>query len=91
MLAAAAQREKSVDILFVNEGESADAVRAYLHAHQLALRHIWLDQQSALGPALGSRGLPSTLFVDAQGHVVDTHMGVLNGPALASKLKQLQF
>ena len=91
MLAVAQQRETAVDILFINEGESADAVRAYLRAHQLALRHVWLDPQSALGPALGSRGLPTTLFVDAQGRVVDTHMGVLNGPALASKLKQLQF
>jgi thiol-disulfide isomerase/thioredoxin len=91
MLAAAQQREKSVDILFINEGESADAVRAYLHANQPTLGHVWLDPQSALGPALGSRGLPTTLFVDAQGRLVDTHMGVLNGPALASKLKQLQF
>ena len=91
MLAAAQQREKAVDILFINQGESAQAVRAYLHAHQLALDHVWLDPQSALGPALGSRGLPTTLFVDAKGRLVDAHMGVLNGPALASKLKQLQF
>jgi thiol-disulfide isomerase/thioredoxin len=91
MLAAAQQREKSVEFLFIDQGESADAVRAYLRVHQLMLRNVWLDPTSALGPALGSRGLPTTLFVDAEGHLVDAHMGVLNGPALASKLKQIQF
>jgi thiol-disulfide isomerase/thioredoxin len=91
MFAAAQQREKSVDILFINQGESAEAVRAYLGAYHLNLSHVWLDSHSSLGPALGSRGLPTTLFVDAQGHLVDAHMGVLNAPALASKLKQLQF
>jgi len=91
MLAAAQQREKSVDILFINQGESAEAVRAYLGAYHLNLSHVWLDSHSSLGPALGSRGLPTTLFVDARGHLVDAHMGVLNGPALTSKLKQLQF
>ena len=91
MLAAAQQREKSVEFLFIDQGESAQAVRAYLQAHQLMLRNVWLDPSSALGPALGSRGLPTTLFVDAEGHLVDAHMGVLNGPALASKLKQIQF
>ena len=91
MLAAAQQREKSVEFLFIDQGESAEAVRAYLRTHQFMLRNVWLDPSSALGPALGSRGLPTTLFVDAEGHLVDAHMGVLNGPALASKLKQLQF
>jgi thiol-disulfide isomerase/thioredoxin len=91
MLAAAQQRETSVEFLFIDQGESAQTVRAYLLAHQLMLRNVWLDPSSALGPALGSRGLPTTLFVDTEGHLVDAHMGVLNGPALASKLKQLQF
>jgi thiol-disulfide isomerase/thioredoxin len=91
MLAAAQQREKSVDILFVNQGESAEVVRAYLDTHHLNLSHVWLDPHANLGPALGSRGLPTTLFLDADGHLVDAHMGVLNGPALASKLKQLHF
>lgn len=91
MLAAAQQREKSVDILFVNQGESAQAVRAYLAAHHPDLGDVWLDPDSSLGPALGSRGLPTTVFVDAEGRLVDAHMGVLNGPALASKLQQLRF
>jgi hypothetical protein len=91
MLAAAQQREKSVEFIFIDQGESAQAVRAYLQANRLMLRNVWLDPSSALGPALGSRGLPTTLFVDAEGHLVDAHMGVLNGPALASKLKQIQF
>lgn len=91
MLVAAQEREKSVDILFVNQGESADVVRSYIGRNHPNLNHVWLDPNTELGPAMGSRGLPTTLFIDAAGHVVDAHMGVLNGPALSSKLQQLQF
>jgi thiol-disulfide isomerase/thioredoxin len=91
MLVAAQEREKSVDILFVNQGESADVVRSYIGRNHPNLNHVWLDPNAELGPAMGSRGLPTTLFIDAAGHVVDAHMGVLNGPALSSKLQQLQF
>jgi thiol:disulfide interchange protein len=44
----------------------------------------------ALGPALGSRGLPTTVFHDAQGRRVDAHMGVLNAAALQARLRRLQ-
>ena len=36
----------------------------------------------------GSRGLPTTLFFDAQGRLVDTHMGELTDAGLAVKLKR---
>jgi hypothetical protein len=38
---------------------------------------------------VGSRGLPTTLFYDAQGQLVDAHMGVLSEPALRLRLRQL--
>jgi thiol-disulfide isomerase/thioredoxin len=88
-LAAAQQREKGVDFLFINAGESAQVVQAYLNSSRLPLGNVWLDAQSEAGAAMGSRGLPTTLFVDASGRLVDAHMGALNGPALASKLQQI--
>jgi len=90
MLAAAQQLERSVGFLFVNQGESASAVNAYLADQGLPLREVLLDPGSKLGPAIGSRGLPTTLFYDARGRQVDAHFGVLNAAALESRLRTLR-
>jgi len=90
MLAAAQQRESAIGFMFVNEGESDSAVRAYLANQGLSLRDVLLDTGSKLGPAVGSRGLPTTLFYDAEGRQIDAHFGVLNAAALESRLRQLR-
>jgi thiol-disulfide isomerase/thioredoxin len=90
MLAAAQQRESVVGLLFVNQGESHGAVRAYLSDQDLPLREVLLDPGSKLGPAVGSRGLPTTLFYDVEGRLVDAHFGVLNAAALEVRLRQLR-
>jgi thiol-disulfide isomerase/thioredoxin len=89
VLAAAQQREGTVGFLFVNQGESAATVRAYLAAEKLVLREVLLDRGSTLGPAVGSRGLPTTLFYDARGRLVDAHVGVLNAASLEGRLRRL--
>ena len=89
-LAAAQQREKRVGFLFVNQGEAASTVQGYLAREGLTLREVLLDAGSALGPAVGSRGLPTTLFYDAQGRQIDAHFGVLNAAALESRLQRLR-
>lgn len=90
MLADAQRRESGVRFLFVNQGEAAAAVQAYLLREGLALHDVWLDGASALGPAVGSQGLPTTLFLDAEGRRVDAHFGVLNQAALTVQLKTLK-
>ena len=90
LLAAAQQRERQIAVLFVNQGESASTVRAYLVEQGLPLSQVLLDAGARLGPAIGSKGLPTTLFYDAQGRQVDAHFGVLNAPALESRLKALR-
>jgi len=90
VLAAAQQRETAVAIVFVNQGESAQTVRSFLGREKLVLNEVLLDPPSALGPAVGSRGLPTTLFYDAHGRLVDAHLGVLNAAALQAKLGALR-
>ncbi len=90
VLAAAQQRESGIGFLFVNQGESATAVRTFLTDQGLPLREVLLDAASRLGPAVGSRGLPTTLFYDARGRQVDAHFGVLNAAALESRLRILR-
>ena len=90
VLAAAQQRETAVGFLFVNQGESPATVQTYLRQEGLPLREVLLDSRSTLGQAIGSRGVPITLFYDAQGRQVDAHFGILNAAALQSRLRQLR-
>jgi len=89
VLAAAQARHPGVVFVFANQGENAEAVRRYLDTERLGLSHVLLDPQSRLGPALGSGGLPTTVFFDGQGRRIDAHMGALNAAALAAKLSSV--
>ena len=90
MLAQAQQANPGVRFLFVNQGEGAEAVRAYLQREGLPLQDVWLDPAARLGPAVGSRGLPTTLFFDARGRRVDAHFGLLSAASLRTRLQALQ-
>lgn len=90
VLAAAQARHPGVVFVFVNQGESPEAVRRYLDAERLNLAIVLLDPASQLGPALGSSGLPTTVFFDGQGRRIDAHLGALNAAALAAKLAPLK-
>jgi len=90
LLAQAQVEHPELSFVFVNQGESATAVHSYLASQRFALNGVLLDPASALGPALGSRGLPTTIFYDANGRLVDAHMGVLNAVALNIALRKIQ-
>jgi hypothetical protein len=89
-LADAQRRHTDVAFLFVNQGESADKVQAFLARSGLALDEVWLDQGSSLGRAIRSPGLPTTVFLDAQGRQVDAHFGVLSAASLQAKVEALR-
>lgn len=90
LLAAAQQRETGLRFLFVNQGEGPATVRHFLASLPYTVQNVLLDARSALGPAVGSPGLPTTLFYDAGGRQVDAHFGVLNAAALQSRLGPLR-
>jgi thiol-disulfide isomerase/thioredoxin len=94
VLAAAQQHEAAhgaaVRFLFVNQGDDEAAIKTFLSEHGWALRDVLLDRSSSLGPAVGSQGLPTTLFYDAQGRQLAAHMGVLNAAALELQLRKLR-
>ncbi|MCY7371204.1 MAG: TlpA family protein disulfide reductase [Polaromonas sp.] len=90
VLAAAQQREAGISFVFANQGEQAETAQRYLSASGLGLANVLFDVKAELGPTVGSRGLPTTLFYDASGRLVDTHVGELSAASLASKLKRLR-
>ena len=90
VLAAAQQQEAGVTFVFANQGEQAETAQRYLSSGGLGLANVLLDVKAELGPAVGSRGLPTTLFYDASGRLVDTHVGELSAASLAAKLERLR-
>lgn len=88
VLADGQARNPSIEFVFVNQGEGKQVIREYLHDGGLDLRNVVLDPFSAVSQATGARGLPTTLFFDADGRLVDVHMGELTRAGLAQKLQR---
>ncbi len=90
VLAAAQQQVTSVSFVFANQGEDVVTMQRYLTLGRLVLANLLLDPGKTLGQKVGATALPITLFFDASGQLVDTHLGALSSASLASKLKQLK-
>ena len=86
VLAEAQRTRPEVAFIFANQGEQADAIRRYLKRDGLDLANVVLDPDGSLGSETRSSGLPTTLFYDAQGLLVEAHMGPLSKASLAAKL-----
>lgn len=89
VLSQAQKSQSEVKIIFANQGEGAAKVAHYLDSSQLKLEHVLLDGNSQLGQAIGSSALPTTLFYDASGRLVDSHVGALSAATLAAKLVKI--
>lgn len=88
-LAQAQKRMPGVRFVFANQGESAGVVRAFLNAQEPGLNHVLLDDGMQLSQYYNARAYPTSLFLDAQGHLRDTHMGELSAGTLAESLSHV--
>lgn len=79
-----------VNIVFVNQGEAAPTIAAFLDRSSLALRHVLVDPQRRTGAAMDQRSLPTTFFFDAQGQLADTRIGELSHATLTQRLASLR-
>jgi len=83
-------RYKDIVFVFANQGESAEAVRSYLDAEHLALENVLLDSTMQIGVQTGSKGLPTTLFFNEAGALVDRRVGELSTATLAQRIEALR-
>ncbi|MBE01739.1 TlpA disulfide reductase family protein [uncultured Marinobacter sp.] len=90
VLAEAQQRYPEIRFVFVNQGEPPETIRRFLQDHGLRLEHVLLDTRGELARAVGSHGLPTTLFYNARGQQVASHMGALSQATLARGLERLR-
>ena len=82
-----AQAERpDLNFVFLNQGESPDQVQAFLAAQKLPLRNVLLDARGEAGVQLGYRALPTTLFFDAHGRLIDTRIGELSRATLHQRI-----
>lgn len=90
MLIDMARRTSDIPILLVNQGETAPRIQAFLRKEGLSADAVRLDGEASLGAAVNSPALPTTLFVDAQGNIVRTHVGEISRAAMADGLRSLR-
>ena len=69
-------------IVLVNEGETARRVADFLRREKLAPPEVLLDPDSRLLSHYQSPGLPTTLFIAADGKVQRVHVGELSAATL---------
>lgn len=89
-LLAASHDHPNVHFVFVNQGEDAATIAGFLKQHALPPDRLAHDPAQELGRALDVRGLPTTLFVDAQGRIVHRHVGELSRASVAAQVQSLQ-
>jgi thiol-disulfide isomerase/thioredoxin len=83
-----AQNERDdVVFLFVNQGESPGTVTTFLATAGLDLSHVLFDGSGRVAQQVGSQALPTTLFYDAQGQLIGSHLGELSRASLARALE----
>ncbi|WP_339486274.1 TlpA disulfide reductase family protein [Pseudomonas sp. EL_65y_Pfl2_R95] len=87
VLAAAQARHTDVTFLFVNQGESQDEISRFLQAGQLTMSNVLMDNHAQLGPLVGSRALPTTVFYNADGRQIGSHLGELSDASLSQVLE----
>nr|WP_027830188.1 TlpA disulfide reductase family protein [Marinobacter sp. HL-58] len=81
-------RYPGVNFVFANQGEDPETISRFLSEQNLDLDHVLSDRQGGFGRATGSQGLPTTLFYNARGKLVDSHMGELSRASLARGLER---
>jgi len=75
VLAQAQSENPGIHLVFVNQGETRQNVKEYVEAHGMQLQHSLLDPSLQVARAVGAVGYPTTLFYDANGRLLDVHLG----------------
>jgi len=86
----AQKKYQDVTFVFVNQGESHASVSAFLKTHGLELANVTLDPTMTAMREWNAGVLPTTLFLDAKGRVVDTRLGELSAATLSQRLEAIR-
>lgn len=90
VLAEAQQQQSEIVFAFVNQGEGPGEIVRFMSEAGLKLDNVLLDTGGQFGQQVGSQALPTTLFYNAQGQQVASHMGELSAASLSHQLAKLK-
>lgn len=84
------QKERQeINIVLLNQGESLGQVQQFLQTNKLDLRNVLLDANGDIAKMFEQRGLPATLFFDADGRLSDVRLGELSYATLTHRINAL--
>ena len=83
------QNITNIKFVFVNQGEAPSKAERFLRTQNIELKNTYYDFAGNSAKKLGAFGLPTTLFFDAEGKLVDSHMGELSEASLQYYLSSL--
>lgn len=79
---------QDIAVVMINQGETLQEITDFLALEELKLEHVLRDPVSKTMQEFGARGLPTTLFFDAEGRMVHSHMGEMTMPSLKHNIKK---
>ncbi|MCA1857468.1 TlpA family protein disulfide reductase [Massilia oculi] len=85
----AQRRYPGIRFLFINQGEDAATIQAFMAQQQLGMANVFTDRARQAGRRTGSFAMPTTLFYDKDGRLVLRHMGELDRDGLDRRLEKL--
>lgn len=88
VLERAADERPDVAFVFANQAESSEAVRDFLAHEGLQLDNMLLDPDTAVARHFQARGLPTTLFFNADGTLRNAHLGEVSRSRLDEYLNE---
>lgn len=89
VLEEAQKNHEDLTFAFVNHGEQPSVIQSFLEDESLSLHNVLMDSSGSLSSATGAMGLPTTLYYNAEGQLVDTHFGELSRASLQRGLDRL--
>lgn len=75
VLASAQAMYPGLDLVFVNQGEQRDAVDSFMKTLNLHVNNSLFDPEVSVAKATGTKAFPTTLFYDASGRLLESHLG----------------
>ncbi len=90
MMAELAAAHPDIDVAFANQREAPQRVGMFLATERLELGIVILDTEGILGRHYGALGLPTTVFLDAEGRLQQKYVGEMSREAFAAGLARLQ-
>jgi len=89
-MADVARASTDVDFIFANQGEGANTIRSFLHEAGIELETVVIDPASRISRHYRAVGMPTTLFITADGSLAGMHMGEISRELLAERVAEMR-